>query len=72
MESFLNQVADETAGPFARWYTLAHAMRCDHCAKYLDSLRLMLERLHAERSQPIDTQVQSRLEEALASAANSL
>jgi hypothetical protein len=69
MEAFLNKKADGTAGPVAKWYAVAHALRCSRCRKYLEALEAMLERLSRERESRLPAQVQSRLEQSLAVAA---
>ena len=61
MEGFLNRKAEGTAGRFARWYALAHALRCSRCRKYLQALEVMIERLSQEREQRIPADVESRL-----------
>lgn len=68
MESFLNRAADGTAGKFARWYALAHAIRCQRCMKYLDALQAMVARLRQERDKEIPRDVLQRLTGAVSLA----
>jgi hypothetical protein len=69
MEGFLNRQADGTAGPFSRWYALAHALRCTRCRKYLRALEAMLDRLREEREARLSGETQARLTSAVAAAA---
>jgi hypothetical protein len=69
MEAFLNRQADGTAGRFARWYALAHALRCTRCRKYLQALEAMLDRLRKERESRPSGETQAKLTSAVAAAA---
>ena len=72
MEAFLNREAEGSARGFARWYALAHAIRCTRCQKYLDALRAMIERLRSEKAKPMATEVKQRLAGQIAMAAAQL
>ena len=72
MEGFLNRQADGSAGPFARWYALAHALRCTRCRKYLQALEEMIAKLRAERDKLFTRDVEERLTDAVRLAAAQL
>ena len=69
MERFLQARADGTAGPFARWYALAHALRCTRCRKYLQAMEALLARLRREREVAPPTDVHARLSSVASLAA---
>jgi hypothetical protein len=58
MEVHLNHVADGTAGALRLWYTLSHVARCPRCRRFLESLKMMIGRLHKVReSEPSEDTV---------------
>jgi len=61
MERLLQEAASGTSRGLLRWYTLAHAVRCGRCGRYLASLRGMIGRLRAEREAEPSQDVLERL-----------
>lgn len=62
MVGFLNQAADGSSHGFARWYAVAHALRCKPCGRFLHSLENLVNRLHTVKEEP-DADVLKRLSE---------
>lgn len=61
MERLLQEAASNRSRGLIRWYTLAHAVRCGRCGRYLESLRSMIGRLRAERAGETDPAALERL-----------
>jgi len=61
METMLNQTADGTAGPLQRWYALAHAANCGHCAQFLDALQHSIGFLRGSKVKEPSAEVLTRL-----------
>jgi NADH:ubiquinone oxidoreductase subunit F (NADH-binding) len=61
VEPFLQAVASKRAGPFARWYALAHSARCTRCKEFLDRLTALVEGLQEGREQATDSNAVARL-----------
>lgn len=68
MEPLLQRTADGSANWLVRAYALAHAARCGRCGRFLANLQTTLGHLRTSR-ETVPPEVASRLEEALARAA---
>ncbi len=69
MERYLQKMADGTAGPMARWYALAHALRCTRCMKYLRAMEALIQGLRRGKAVQPEPDTMARLTDAVHLAA---
>lgn len=67
MKGLLNEAADGTAAGLRLRFTKSHVAHCPRCERYLETLKLIVERLHDEQIELPDD-VARRLNGLLAEA----
>lgn len=65
MKGLLNEAADGTASGIRLRFTKSHVSHCPRCERYLETLKLIVERLHEEHI-ALPEDVASRLDGLLA------
>ena len=66
MERFLQMAADGSARGLVRWYAWAHAVRCQRCMRFLESIQKMIAALRSSKSDEPSPETLDRLTKALA------
>lgn len=67
MENLLQELAGGKLTGIKKWYTVAHAARCNHCGNFLSRLQITVATLRASKATSVDDESLKRLRELVRS-----